>query len=162
MMQRSQCIKASDYTSRFGYPALRALTRVVRHVSKCAEREGRGALVAKCFRSQSAHKALCQGQEHRGTFWNLWGSPASSARSKGYSQKSITYNMTPLLHTSASLPSYVLLFAMTSGAAHKCLLVGPHVATPIITSMGVPSLGCNGGHMEGGMTTFQRQRQRGA
>ena len=57
--------------------------------------------------------------EGKGTFWNLWGSPASSARSKGYSQNSITYSMTPLLHTSASLPSYVLLFAMTSGAAHK-------------------------------------------
>ncbi len=64
-------------------------------------------------------KALHQEQEQRGTFWNLWGSPASSARSKGYSQKSITYSMTPLLHTSASLPSYVLLFAMTSGAARQ-------------------------------------------
>lgn len=45
------------------------------------------------------------------------GVSSSSGRSKGYLQHSMAYSMTPLLHTSASFPSYRDLFRSTSGAA---------------------------------------------
>ena len=44
--------------------------------------------------------------------------PVSSGRPKGYCAESMTYSITPQLHTSALLPSYVLprVAEMTSGA----------------------------------------------
>ena len=47
-------------------------------------------------------------------------SPESSGRPNGYCAESMTYSMTPQLHTSALLPSYVFprVAEITSGARY--------------------------------------------